>query len=610
MPQKNKLGDILIARKLITPEDLESALKEQKEKGGFLGQILINKGLVGSADISRALAQLSVKIEEKTELSQMLLSDKLITEEQLKSAQDKQKSTKQSLEDTLVSLGSVTPDQIAETFGRYLDLPVVKLTDYEIKPETLQLLPENIIRNYKIIPVKLENDTLYVAMGDPLNLIALDEIKLISKYQVRAMIATKKEIESLIDRYFNLQQMTKQLLVDVRLDKTTDDASGSRLVDNIIQSGINTHASDIHLEPQYPEMRVRFRIDGILHDIITVPRSIEPSLVSRIKVMADMDITEKRRPQDGHISLKINQREYDLRVASTSTINGEKIVIRILDKTGMLFSLNELGMSGQDLEVFKSLISKPYGIILVTGPTGSGKTTSLYAVLSQLDTMSNNIITIEDPVEYKLTGINQVQVNPVANITFATGLRSMLRQDPDIVMVGEIRDLETATIAIHAALTGHLVLSTLHTNDASSAVTRLLDMGVEPFLISSALIGVVAQRLVRRVCSECKESYNPPKEVLKELEIPAKQSDLTFYRGRGCQHCMQTAYRGRVGIFEIMKVSDKIRDLILKKASAKEIKETVISEGMVSLKKAALEKVMQGMTTPEEIKRVIFTVES
>ncbi len=609
MPQKNKLGDVLISWNLIAQKDLDEALKEQKEKGGFLGQILINKGLVSSTDVERALKQLSAKAQEKIELPQMLLDDKIITQSQLETALSKQKETKQALEDILVSLGLVSPSQVAETFSRHLGIPLAQLSDLDIKPEILQLLPENIVRDYHIIPAKLEKDTLFVAMADPLNLIALDEIKLISKYQVRPMIATKKDIQGIIDRFFNLQQMTKHLLADVRLEKVSDEASVSRLVDNIIQAGINAHASDIHLEPQYPEMRVRLRIDGILHDVITVPKSIEPSLISRVKVMADMDITERRRPQDGHISLKINQREYDLRVASTSTITGEKIVIRILDKSGMLFSLNELGMTGNELETFNSLVKRPYGIILVTGPTGSGKTTTLYAVLSQLDTLSNNIITIEDPVEYKLSGINQVQVNPVANITFATGLRSMLRQDPDIIMVGEIRDLETATIAIHAALTGHLVLSTLHTNDAPSAITRLLDMGVEPFLISSALIGVVAQRLVRRICPECKEEYSPQEEVLKDLGLEHHKAKMTFYRGRGCQHCLQTAYRGRTGVFEIMKVSDKIRDLITRKEPVKNIKETAVAEGMVTLRKAALDKVVNGFTTPEEIKRVIFTAE-
>lgn len=609
MADKNKLGDILISWDLITLEDLEAALKEQKEKGGYLGQILINKGLVSSTDVARALQQVSTKVKEKAELAQMFVLDNIITDEQLKTALERQRVTKKSLDDTLLELDLVTAEQIAQTFSRHLGIPFIRLSDYDINLETLRLLPENVIRKYQIIPIKLEQNILSVAMVDPLNLMALDEIKLISKYQIESKVATKKEIQGIIDRYFNLQQTTKQILSDIRLDRINDEVSVSRLVDNIIQAGVNCRASDIHLEPQHPEMRVRFRIDGILHDISTIPKAIEASLISRIKVLADMDITEHRRPQDGHISIKFSEKNYDLRIASTSTISGEKIVIRILDRTGMLLGLNELGLSGKNQDIFNSLISKPYGIILVTGPTGSGKTTTLYAILNQVDTLTKNVITIEDPVEYKLEGINQAQVNPLADITFATGLRSILRQDPDILMVGEIRDLETATIAIHAALTGHLVFSTLHTNDASSAVTRLIDMGVEPFLISSALIGVIAQRLVRTICLECKEQYDPDPETLKGLGLENYPEKVVFCRGRGCQHCMQTAYRGRTGIFEIMRVSDEIRELILQKNQAAKIKEVAIQEGMVTLRDASLEKVIQGISTPEEIKRVVFTLE-
>lgn len=609
MAAKNRLGDILVSRNLITPEELEAALAEQKEKGGFLGQILINKGLVSSSDISRALQELSSQIKDISELGQLLVADKVISEDQLGKALERQKSTKQGLDEILVELGWASGQQIAQTFSHYLGIPFINLSEYDLKLEILQLLPENIIRRYQIIPVKLEQNTLHVATADPLNLIALDEIRLISKYKISPLIATHKEIRNIIDRYFNLQQMTKQMLSDIRLDKVTDETSISRLVDTVIHAGINSRASDIHMEPQYPEMRVRFRIDGILHDIISIPKSVESSLVSRIKVLADMDITEHRRPQDGHISLKFNEKEYDLRVASTSTIAGEKVVVRILDKGGMLLGLNELGLSDKEQNVFTSLINRPYGIILVTGPTGCGKTTTLYAVLNQMDTLSKNIITIEDPVEYKLEGINQVQVNPLANITFANGLRSILRQDPDIIMVGEIRDLETATIAVHAALTGHLVFSTLHTNDAPSAITRLIDMGVEPFLVSSSLIGVIAQRLVRLVCPECKQEFIPEAKQLKELELESSQKKMVFYRGRGCQYCMQTTYRGRTGVFEIMKVSDAIRELILQKQPTSKIKEMAVSEGMLLLKEAAVEKVLQGLTTIEEIKRVIFTSE-
>lgn len=609
MPEKNRLGDVLIAWNLLTQEELNAALKEQKEKGGFLGQILINKGFVSSTDISRALQQLSSSVKEKTELGRMLLADNIITEEELKVALDKQKSTKLSLDDLLVQLGFATPEEIAKAFSRYLGLPFIKLSDYEIKLEILQLLPENIIRNYQVVPLKLEEDTLHIAMADPLNIIALDEIKLLSKFKTSPMIATKKEIKIVIERYFNLQQITKQMFSEIRTGQTTDETSVSKFVDTIIHAGITSRSSDIHLEPQYPEMRVRFRIDGILHDIVTIPKSIEGTLTSRVKVLADMDITEHRRPQDGHISLRFNDKEYDLRVAASSTVAGEKIVIRILDKSGVLLGLDELGLIDKDQKLFRALISRPYGIILVTGPTGSGKTTTLYTALSHIDTLSKNVITVEDPVEYKLQGINQMQVNPTANITFATGLRSILRQDPDVIMVGEIRDTETASIAIHAALTGHLVLSTLHTNDAPSAITRLIDMGIEPFLISSSVIAVIAQRLIRVICPECKQPYKPDSGQLKELGIPSRKEQPTFYRGAGCQYCMQTTYRGRTGVFEVMNVSDKIRDLILRRESAAKIRELAVHEGMVSFKDAAIEKVLNGVSTIDEIKRVIFAAE-
>jgi type IV pilus assembly protein PilB len=438
------------------------------------------------------------------------------------------------------------------------------------------------------------------------------------------MVATQKEVLQAIEQYFNIQQMAKQLLnqmpgIEIELEKGilapekleigVEEPPVTRLVDSIVTEGINSRASDIHFDPQDPEMRLRYRIDGILHDIMTIPKRIESAIISRIKILADMDITEHRRPQDGHISLKINNKEYDLRVASFATIAGEKIEIRILDKSSMLLSLIGLGLSSNDLDKFNALISKNYGIILVTGPTGSGKTTTLYAALNQMDKLAKNIITIEDPVEYKLDGINQAQVNSLAGITFATGLRSILRQDPDIVMVGEIRDLETAEIAIHSALTGHLVFSTLHTNDAPSAITRLIDMGIEPFLVSSSLIGVVAQRLIRIICPECKEEYRPDDTLLQELGLNRQERDYVFSRGRGCAYCFNSGYRGRAGIFEIMNVSEAIRGLIVTRQPASKIKETAMREGMHTLRQSAIQKVIEKVSAPDEVKRVIFIKE-
>ena len=624
MPQKPKLGEILIGSGLITREQLELALKEQSHKGGYLGQILINKGWVSSAQINKVLQQTSPKIEQWDKLAKMLVIENIITQEQLDKAMQKSSLTKQTLDRALVTSGYVNEQVIASALARYLDIPYVKLADLQIEPRVARLLPVSVVRRYRLIPVRLEQDTLFLAMSDPLNLDALGEISLISKFKIRQMVATEKEILQAIEQHFDIQQMAKQMISELpsvetelekevlapgKLEAGVREPPVTRLVDSIINEGINARASDIHFEPQYPEMRLRYRIDGILHDIMTIPKNIESAVISRIKILADMDITERRRPQDGHISVRFNDKEYDLRVASFSTIAGEKIVVRILDKTSMLLSLAGLGLSSGELGRFNTLISHNYGIILVTGPTGSGKTTTLYAALNQMDKLTKNIITIEDPVEYKLEGINQAQVNPVAGITFVTGLRSILRQDPDIVMVGEIRDLETAEIAIHSALTGHLVFSTLHTNDAPSAITRIIDMGIEPFLVASSLIGVLAQRLVRTICPECKEEYKPDDALLGELGLRREDGDYTFSRGRGCAYCFHTGYRGRTAVFEMMSITEKIRQLILVRQPASKIKEAAMSEGMYTLRQSAIQKVMEKVSTPSEIKRVIFIQE-
>lgn len=608
MTTKNRLGDVLISQKLISKEDLASALKEQKENGGFLGQILINKGLVSPADISKALEGLSSKIKEHSSLGQMLVKEGVVSQKQLEDAISRQQGTSKNLVDVLLESGTVDSAEISKVLSRYLGLPYVEISQTPIPGEVLNLIPEDVIRKYQVIPLKLEGDVLSLAVADPLNIVVLEEVRLISKYKVNPVVASLRDIKDLIDRHFNIQQTAKQMFSDIRLEKISDEGSVSRLVDMILRAGMESRASDIHLEPQFPEMRVRFRIDGILHNIITIPKAIEPSVVSRIKVLADMDITEHRRPQDGHISLKINEKDYDLRVASSSTVSGEKVVIRILDKSNMLFGLDELGLFSSQQNILRSLIARPYGIILITGPTGSGKTTSLYAIINQMDTLTKNIITIEDPVEYRIEGINQVQVNPVADITFARGLRSILRQDPDIIMVGEIRDTETANIAIHAALTGHLVFSTLHTNDAPSAVSRLIDMGVEPFLIASSLIGVVAQRLVRVICPSCREKYSPDKKDIEDMGLKKESKKISaLYRGRGCQNCLDTGYKGRSGIFEVMQVSEGLRQMITQKESTSNIRDLAVKEGMISLRQSAIENVLKGATSVKEANRVIYS---
>ncbi|MGQ9608139.1 MAG: GspE/PulE family protein [bacterium] len=487
----------------------------------------------------------------------------------------------------------------------------------KIDKAVAQILSEEIVRRINMLPIRIEGEYIYVAASAPVNIPGLDEIKLLTGLKVKPVIVSKNELDRIINSQFSTQQTSKQAIVDMTIQELktfrevsspeesmdVDEAPVVALVNSIIRGAVNDNASDIHLEPQFPEMRVRYRINGLLHDVTTVPRYIEPSIISRIKLLADMDITERRRPQDGHITVNVGNKQVDLRVSSILTINGEKIVIRVLDKDTMLVDLNHLGLSDDQQRIFRSFISHPYGMILVTGPTGSGKSTTLYAVLKEIDSKTRNIITIENPVEYQMPRITQIQVNPAINLTFASALRTILRQDPDVIMVGEIRDTETAEIAIQAALTGHLVFSTLHTNDAPSAVVRLLDMGIQPFLTSSAVIGVIAQRLVRTICPECKEFYQPSKEELELLGTT--RTDIKLAKGCGCPLCKGTGYRGRTAVYEIFEIDESIRRLIVAQAPTSEIRKMAIAKGMKSLSQMGREKILQGVSTLEEVHRVI-----
>ena len=495
---------------------------------------------------------------------------------------------------------------------------LVSLNSYQIDKRIAQILPEETVRRLGVLPIMIEGDQLQVATTAPVNLPGIDEVKLVTGLKVKTIIVAKQELEYAIGEQFSADQTSKQAIVDMTFQElgTTravtsqeelldiDEAPVVALVNSIIRGAINDGASDIHLEPQSPEMRVRYRINGLLHDITTVPRYIEPSIVSRIKLLADMDITEKRRSQDGHITMTVGRKQVDLRISSVLTSNGEKVVIRVLDKETNLVDLEHLGFSFEQQEKFMTFITHPYGMILVTGPTGSGKSTTLYAVLKELDSLTRNIITVENPVEYHMSGISQIQVNPAIGLTFANSLRTILRQDPDVIMVGEIRDSETAEIAIQAALTGHLVFSTLHTNDAPGAVVRLLDMGIQPFLTASAVIGVVSQRLVRTICPECKEFYRPSREVLKMLDAPPGVTELAH--GRGCDFCRNTGYKGRSGIYEVFELDDDVRRLILTQASTSEIRKLALEKGMKSLSKVGREKILQGISTVEEVERVVY----
>jgi type IV pilus assembly protein PilB len=474
----------------------------------------------------------------------------------------------------------------------------INLFETKINAQAVHILPEDIVRQYKCFPFALDKKTLKIAMTQPDDIIAIDEMELISGYKVKPYYADEDQIMVTIEKYFKIEESTKQTLVDMRMEalkkaKSQEDESKVaelrqsdsqpivNLLNSIINHAIANKASDIHIEPSDPEMRIRYRVDGVLHDVMSIPKSAELPIISRAKILSNMDITEKRRPQDGHLSIKYLGKTYDLRLSCLPTILGEKIVIRILDKSQLLINLKKLGFSEQNENAIKSLIKKPYGMIFVTGPTGSGKTTLLYSVLNHLNNPKENIITVEDPVEYQLKGVNQINVNPQSGLTFASGLRSILRQDPNIIMVGEVRDLETAEIAVQSALTGHLVLSTLHTNDAPSAVTRLVDMGIEPFLIASTVIGVVGQRLARTICIKC--------------------------NGKGCDFCYQTGMKGRTGIYEIMQMTDEIRKLILERASATEIKKLAIKQGMHTLQMCGQEKIKAGICTKEEIEKVVYT---
>ncbi len=495
----------------------------------------------------------------------------------------------------------------------------IRLSETNLSSQIVRLLPQWLVTQHNVIAVRLEEDTLYVAMTNPVNLPTLDQINLVTGFNVKPLVATEREITKAISQHYGAEQMTKQDMIDAEFDAepalegdkriedlaTSDDAGQVvRLVNSIIKDAIGSLASDIHFEPANDEMIVRFRVDGILHDCLTVPAVVRKEVISRLKVLAKLDITEKRKAQDGHINLNYKGNDYDLRVSVVPTIDGEKTVLRILDKNSMLINLTTLGISAEEMVLVEGAVSRPYGMVLVTGPTGSGKTTTLYAMLRSLDAIEKNIITIENPVEYQLDRINQIQIDPASGETFAGALRSILRQDPDIIMLGEIRDPETAEIAIQASLTGHLVLSTLHTNDAVTAITRLRELGIPSFLISSCVVMAAAQRLVRKICPDCKEPYQPDEKTLKLLGIDEAPTG-GFVHGKGCHYCYETGFRGREAVFEILKIDNDIQNAILADKSALEIKKMAIEKGMKTLLDSALLKVSQGKTSVEEVKRVI-----
>ncbi len=577
-----------------------------------------------------------------TKPGMIFVSAGLIDEEQLDMAITKQKQMpgQTDLGKLMVDMGLISDRQRVQCQADMWGIPYLDLTKTPPDTEIARLLSQSVARQYKAIPVALEGRRITVAMVNPLDIYATDEIRLITGKDVEPVFATEEDILNAIGSTYRDEVQMSDVLTAVVADlgdatvsvedvlKSEDEEGLSleqlremgevapvvRLSNMMIADAIREKASDIHVEPGKDGVKVRYRIDGVLRDMMAVPKQVQASLTSRLKIMASMDIAEKRVPQDGRISISVDGRHYDLRVNTLPSIYGEKIVLRILDRASISVDFHKLGMLQYTLDLFETIISRPYGIILVTGPTGSGKSTTLYSVLSRLNTGDRNILTIEDPVEYELTGLTQVNVNLRAEMTFAAGLRAMMRQDPDIIMVGEIRDRVTATIAVEAALTGHLVLSTLHTNDAPGAVARLIEMGVEPFLIASSLIGVMAQRLVRTICPKCKVRYDPDREALSRvgftremLEGQNGDAPPAFYRGEGCDFCKRSGYKGRVGIYELMPIPEEMREMILHREPTDTIRATAIKAGMYTLKHDMMQKILLGMTTLEESIRVIYS---
>lgn len=551
-------------------------------------------------------------------LGDLLVESKLISETQLVHALQLQKKLNKKLGEVLIDEGMIEEKQIIEVLEFQLGIPHVVLDKYYINPDIPKLISEKISRRYTLIPIRLERGKLIVAMTDPINIFAMDDIKLITGYDVEPVIATRKDVLMAIEQYYQKATAEKALEefkesydevieeVDEKSLAQINNAPVVKLVNSIISQAVKAGASDIHIEPYEKLLRVRFRIDGELQEHMAPSKSSHSAIVTRIKIMGKMDIAEKRIPQDGRVEMNVDGRDIDMRISVLPTVYGEKIVIRLLDRSSEILTKSELGFTPQNLSVFDNIIKSPFGIILVTGPTGSGKTTTLYTALRELNDIHKNIITVEDPVEYRLEGINQSQVNVKAGLTFANGLRAILRQDPDIIMIGEIRDTETAQIAVRAAITGHLVLSTVHTNDTTSTIARLIDMGVEPYLISSSVVGIIAQRLVKKICNNCKEAYCPSTEEIQLLDLSHKTK---LYKGNGCNACNQTGYRGRTSIHEIMPITKDIKKLIDEHKNTEDLRKMAVDHGMTTLRQSCRELVIHGITTVEELLRMTHNLD-
>ena len=555
-------------------------------------------------------------------LGELLVRNKLIDQQQLTKALEEQKASGGRLGASMVKLGFLKEEDLAAFLSRQYGVPSINLSEFEIDESVIKLIPAEVVQKYQLIPINRAGSTLIVAMADPSNIFAIDDIKFMTGYNVEIVVSAENSIKSAIDKYYDqsasfddvmgdLDDIDLEVIDDVdeidtgELERASEDAPVVKLVNLILTDAIKKGASDIHVEPYEKSFRVRYRIDGVLHEVMKPPLKLKNALTSRIKIMSEMDISERRLPQDGRIKIKLpGGKDMDYRVSCLPTLFGEKIVLRLLDKSNLQLDMTKLGYEEQSLKWFKEQIHKPFGMVLVTGPTGSGKTVSLYSALSELNTPSENISTAEDPVEFNFAGINQCQMHEEIGLNFATALRSFLRQDPDIIMIGEIRDFETAEIGVKAALTGHLVLSTLHTNDCPSTVNRLLNMGIEPFLVASAVNLITGQRLGRRLCQECQVPEDIPKETLIQAGVPEDQVDsFNSYKGEGCVKCNDTGYKGRVGFYQVMPMFEELRELILAGANTAELKRESMRLGVKTMRQAALTKMDERITSFEETLR-------
>jgi len=556
-------------------------------------------------------------------LGELLVKANLITDEQLKKALQQQDNSGGRLGSNLVKLGYVSEDDITSFLSKQYGVPSINLSHFEIDPTVVKLVPPEVAQKHQVIPLNRTGSVLTVAMADPSNIFAIDDIKFMTGFKVESVVASETSIKNAINRYYDSAGLVHDIMKDFddrevsqvgesdeeinisELQQATEDAPVVKLVNLILTEAIKKGASDIHIEPYEKSFRVRYRIDGVLYEVMSPPMKLKAALTSRVKIMAQLDISERRLPQDGRIKIRMTGKEMDYRVSTLPTLFGEKVVLRLLDKSNLQLDMTKLGFEAKALANFEAAILAPYGMVLVTGPTGSGKTTTLYSALNRINSPETNIMTAEDPVEFNLPGINQVQMKAEIGLNFAAALRSFLRQDPDVIMVGEIRDYETAEIGIKAALTGHLVLSTLHTNDAPSTVSRLLNMGVEPFLVSASTNLILAQRLVRKTCRDCKEEVQVPASALVNLGFSAQDGkSLTCYHGKGCSNCSETGYKGRLALYEVMVINEEIKKLVLDGASTIELREAARKNEMRTLRESGLQKLREGITTVEEIMRV------